>query len=149
MHSHKLNLFWSNFWFPEKEKGNLLPDARFSCSPLLCAWPSFTHRRPSSSRALAALSSLCVSQPWPRPGGTGTTGRGGEGMVIKKQLCRGERNESSEPTPLCFGSWSGLRDGGREWPPQSLGAQTSDHSLIKKEDGMRQNIHPDRFSGHT
>ena len=70
-------------------------------------------------------------------------------MVIKKQLCRGERNESSEPTPLCFGSWSGLRDGGREWSPQSLGAQTSDHSLIKKEDGMRQNIHPDRFSGHT
>lgn len=61
-------------------------------------------------------------------------------MVIKKQLCRGERNESSEPTPLRFGSWSGLRDGGREWSPQSLGAQTSDHSLIKKEDGMRQNV---------
>lgn len=39
---------------------------------------------------------------------------------------------------LCFRRWSGLGNRERAWSPQIPGAETSDHSLIKKKDRMCQ-----------
>lgn len=81
-----------------------------------------------------------LTQPQKPPHGAWAAGWGSK----RNSLAKGKRMKfENHCLSLCFGSWTGLGNGGKPWGLKLL------ISLIKKENRMCQIIYSDGFPGHT